>query len=252
MNVSRSVGPERWRVAQEAEAQYWQFARQDDVELLRIMHEKASSMRWAARQIGSLTDVPGSWVEVGIGPLGIGCIHLVESGGRELVGLDPLPPIDIAPAALPTPISAVLAACRQEAYRHIVGKGESIDLPSATAGLVVCYNVLDHCEDPSRVIGEAARLLRPGGYLVLGCDVYSEAGRIKHRLRSALARATRTPLDTIGDLAHPHQLVARDLESLLRSAGFEIVAANTRRAELFRRFWGHSYRMLLIGRTPTS
>jgi SAM-dependent methyltransferase len=246
------VGVQRWQIAQQAEARYWQVARQDDVELMRIMHEKAVAMRWALNQVPGLERVPGPWVEIGIGPLGIGCIHLTANGGRELIGVDPLATVDLEPSALSPVFRSILAGCHTASYRHVVGRGEMVDLGSEVAALVVCYNVLDHCEDPAAVIAETARLLLPGGHFVLGCDVYSEAGRIKHRVRGALARATGRTLNSIADLAHPHQFVARDLEGLMKGANLDILAVNTRPAELFKRAWSHSYRMLIVGRRKES
>lgn len=252
MSFTRSVGIQRWQIAQKAEARYWQAARQDDVELMRIMHEKAVAMRWARNQVPGLERLPGPWVEIGIGPLGIGCIHLTANGGRELIGVDPLSPVDLDLSALSPAFRSVLAGCHTASYRHIVGRGESIDLGSDLAALVVCYNVLDHCEDPSAVIAEAARLLLPGGHFVLGCDVYSDAGRIKHRIRAALMRTMGRAIDSIADLAHPHQFVARDLERLMQGRTLEILGINSRHAEPFKRAWSHSHRMLIAARRKES
>lgn len=248
MTSIRIAGVERWQRAQEAEARYWQGTRQDDVELMRIMHEKAVAMRWARNHVPELERPRGPWVEIGIGPLGIGCIHLMASGGRALIGVDPLPPIDLDLPALSPKVVSILAGCHTASYRHVVGRGERVDLDGEVAALLVCYNVLDHCEDPAAVIAEGARLLRPGGHFVLGCDVYSEAGRIKYRVRAALARAMGRTLDTIADLAHPHQFVARDLEGLMQGAALDVCAVNRRPGELFKRAWSHSHRMLIVGR----
>ena len=74
------------------------------------------------------------------------------------------------------------------------------------------------------MVRESTRVLGRGNHLILGCDVYSTAGRIKHRVRAGLARASGVTLDSIADLAHPHQFVASDLEALVDGEGLEIVA----------------------------
>jgi SAM-dependent methyltransferase len=47
---------------------------------------------------------------------------------------------------------------------------ESIPLVSACVDVVVARNSLDHVDDPPAVLGEAQRLLRPGGTLILNFD----------------------------------------------------------------------------------
>ena len=45
------------------------------------------------------------------------------------------------------------------------------DMPqiaTASAGSVICLEVLEHVEDPERAAAELARILRPGGVLILG------------------------------------------------------------------------------------
>jgi SAM-dependent methyltransferase len=65
-------------------------------------------------------------------------------------------------------------------------------------GLVAVYNVLDHVHDPAALAGKAHRLLRPGGVLLLGCDVFSLVGIV--RFHAYLER--REP-DSIRVRAHP-------------------------------------------------
>ncbi|MEN9935786.1 MAG: hypothetical protein RLZZ387_2365 [Chloroflexota bacterium] len=41
--------------------------------------------------------------------------------------------------------------------------GEALPLPSAAFDAVVCWDVIEHVRDPKLVVGEIARVLRPGG-----------------------------------------------------------------------------------------
>jgi SAM-dependent methyltransferase len=244
------AGVDRWRIAQAAEGKYWEVARQDEVELLRIMHEKAAAIRWCRERVPSCFEVSGAWIELGIGPLGIGCIHLVDARGRTLIGVDPLCPQAPASDKLSPILQSLLSSCRTQEYQHLVGRGEHIALPDACAALVVCYNVLDHCDDPAQVVREATRLLQQGGHFILGCDVYSHAGRVKYRARQFLASVAGTQLNSIGDLAHPHQFLAHDVEGMVRRAGLETAAINCRPGQLFKRLWSHAHRMIVVARKP--
>jgi len=50
---------------------------------------------------------------------------------------------------------------------QVIGSAESLPFASAVFDSVLCTQVLEHVSQPGRVIGEAARVLRPGGRLVL-------------------------------------------------------------------------------------
>ncbi len=43
------------------------------------------------------------------------------------------------------------------------GRGESLPFPDASFDIVCCCDVLEHVDDPARVLAEIARTLRPGG-----------------------------------------------------------------------------------------
>jgi 2-polyprenyl-3-methyl-5-hydroxy-6-metoxy-1,4-benzoquinol methylase len=63
--------------------------------------------------------------------------------------------------------------------------------PGLRAGafdVVVCSGVLHHTPDPRSAFRAVARLLRPGGHVVLG--LYNTFARFPHRLRRAVARLT--------------------------------------------------------------
>ena len=48
-----------------------------------------------------------------------------------------------------------------------IGAGGAVPLPSESCDVVLSTQVLEHVADPARYLGEAFRLLRPGGSLVL-------------------------------------------------------------------------------------
>jgi hypothetical protein len=70
--------------------------------------------------------------------------------------------------------------------------------------------------------------LRPGGHLLLGCDVYSWAGLMKYRIRVGAASVWGISLIALGDVAHPHRFLAADLENLVLKSGLKILSTNAR------------------------
>jgi len=108
------------------------------------------------------TDFSGlTFVDVGCGTRGL--IAVVQA--RHKIGVDPL--LEKIPYA---ELREVLpAGCY---YRF--DKGEQIGLPDHFAEVVACNNVLNHVEDPEKVIKEMHRLLKPGGRLLLQVFIQKE------------------------------------------------------------------------------
>lgn len=75
------------------------------------------------------------------------------------------------------------------------GAGESIPFDDNTFDIVFCSNVLDHTENPQKVVAEISRVLTPRGFFVLTVEVFG-------------AREKR-------DAAHPHDLLKEDVLSLV-------------------------------------
>ena len=50
--------------------------------------------------------------------------------------------------------------------------GESIPLSADSVDLVISLQVLEHVNDPDKVLAEVWRVLRPGGYFYLACENY--------------------------------------------------------------------------------
>jgi len=84
------------------------------------------------------------------------------------------------------------------------GYAESVPFPDRSFDVVFCSNCIDHVSEPARAIEEIDRVLRPGGHVVLTCEVFDEdPGK-----RNA---------------GHPHGLTSEKLRALV--AGLTTVAA---------------------------
>lgn len=101
----------------------------------------------------------GSWddkivVDVGCGPGNL----FANLGGKPklLIG------IDVAPGAL--------HMAKEIGYTPLLADAHHIPLISGFADLVVVNASLHHCDDMARVLAEAARLVKPGGLLVVDHD----------------------------------------------------------------------------------
>lgn len=103
--------------------------------------------------------VTGSWndkiiVDIGCGP---GNLYATLGGSPKL-----LIGVDIAIGAL--------EMARQIGYTPLLADAHSLPLISGFADLVTLNATLHHCDDMKQVLSEAARLVRPGGILVIDHD----------------------------------------------------------------------------------
>jgi len=87
---------------------------------------------------------------VGCGPVGL--IHFLPQAA-ERVRLDPL--LHEYKEKLPLPGLSIAAA------------GEQLPLANRSVDIAICFNALDHMRDPAVALAEIARVLRPGGMLLL-------------------------------------------------------------------------------------
>lgn len=107
---------------------------------------------------------------------------------------------------------------QRAARRHGIGldvhatRAESIDLPDATADVVVGSLVLCTVPDPSRVAREAHRILKPGGRFVCLEHVRAPPATLEYRVQRLLQRPWRWLFEGCD--------LCRDTASVLRHARF--------------------------------
>jgi SAM-dependent methyltransferase len=170
------------------------------------------SAEWVLPQ---LTAPAGDWLEVGIGPLGVGCSHFMGCQG-QLHTLDPLEPTPADEWKLPEPCLALVRSCQEASQRH-VGQAEKLEFAEDSMSFVAMENMLDHVQDPAAVLAEARRVLMPGGQLYIAVDTFSTVGEARFNLISK-----RKWRGTTFVRAHPHRFSAAGVLALAANAGFRV------------------------------
>lgn len=102
----------------------------------------------------------GLHVEVGAGTGAITRRMAARAGTGQTIGIDPSPGL-IKKAAQLTQGQANL--------QFEVGDGAALRFDDATVNNIVMHTVLSHVPEPSALLREAMRVLKPGGYVVV-CD----------------------------------------------------------------------------------
>lgn len=107
----------------------------------------------------------GTAIHLGAGSRDAQSLTRVDLGGKKIYAVDPHEP---TLEQNPSP------------YK-IAAYGESIPLPSESVDLVFSEYLMEHVEDPSRLLRESFRLLRPGGRVVwIAPSKWSYSGLATH------------------------------------------------------------------------
>lgn len=123
----------------------------------------------------ALKGAPGSALDVGCGE-GRFC-RMLKAAGVRATGVDPTAPL----------IEAASARDPGGDYRQ--GRAEALDFPDAAFDLVVSYLALIDIADAQAAIAEMARVLRPGGAVVIAhINGFTTAGEPAGRHRDLLGR----------------------------------------------------------------
>jgi SAM-dependent methyltransferase len=89
----------------------------------------------------------------------------------------------------------------------IEGKGEKMPFKDSTFKLVVCRNVIDHTQNPKKVINEVKRVLKKDGFFILICYTYSPFISFIKNLSEKIGK--------FNNVGHPFTYTPRSLEELV-------------------------------------
>ena len=133
---------------------------------------------------------------------------VLEAGFGEGYGADLLAGVARSVIGVDYDESAVQhVQVRYPRVRALRGNLAELPLPDASVDVVVNFQVIEHLWDQSQFVGECARVLRPGGLLMM-----STPNRI------TFSPGRDTPLNPF----HTRELSAAELTELLVSGGFEM------------------------------
>ena len=161
--------------------------------------------------LASLHDRDGA-LDIGTGD-GAFLGELIDAGFTAVRGIEP----STEPVAAAEPRVADLI--EHDVFRPDVR-------PAASLSLVTCFQTIEHVPDPAVLVGDAAKLLKPGGVLALVC----------HDRRALVNRllGLRSP---IIDLEHQQLFSPESVTRLLEGAGLVDVGRRTIRNRYSLAYW---------------
>lgn len=115
-------------------------------------------------------DADARVLEVGSGAHGL----VFYFGARRAIGVDPLA-CDYA---------ALFPAWQRRA-QTVAAAGEQLPFADSSFDVVLCDNVVDHAEDPARIVRELARVVAPGGLVYFTVNFHHPVYHAAARLHAA-------------------------------------------------------------------
>ena len=185
--------PSRWTSAQHSEKHYWNSRKE------WINDDDRNKMFWEEmikEGYGLSYDFfkDKKVLEIGCGPAGI--IFSIDNA-KERVGLEPL---DIT--------NLLNDPSKKDVVKK--GTGENLHYSDKSFDIVLCFNVLDHTNNPSKVLNEIYRVLAENGEFLLWIHV------LKQRYKFL------TPILNKLDSPHPHHFTYIDILNLIDPVGFKL------------------------------
>ncbi len=160
----------------------------------------------------SLSALPAEPSRVLLAGIGTGLDLPLLPGGHRYVG------IDLTAAML----RRSLPRMGQHDYRAIHGDVHHLPFASASFDVAVLHLILAVVPDPVRSLGEIARVLRPGGQVLI-FDKFLQAGQAAplRRLANPLVRHLATRLDVVfEDVLAAHQGLALESDQAALAGGW--------------------------------
>ena len=108
----------------------------------------------------------------------------------------------------------------------VAAVGESLPFPDQSFDIVICDNVVDHAESPSKIVSELARILAPGGLLYFTVNIHHRVYAIAAGVHSSW-RAVGLPYE-IGPFAdHTTHLTLDAAKDLFENLPLQILSAKS-------------------------
>src|SRR5688572_10228784 len=114
----------------------------------------------------------------------------------------------------------------QNCAATVAAVGESLPFPDQSFDVVLCDNVVDHGESPSRIVSELSRILMPGGLLYFTVNVHHRVYANAADVHSSW-RALGLPYE-VGPFAdHTTHLTLGGAEALFENLPLQVLSAKS-------------------------
>jgi ubiquinone/menaquinone biosynthesis C-methylase UbiE len=167
--------------------------------------------------------------------------HFVNLETTHYVSIDPFPGVFKHMSKQPALLKAYPAL--NTACNFVAGLAEALPFADETFNWVHMRSVLDHFEDPYIALKEAARVLKPGGKLIIGLAIMEKLGFTENQSKMAkmatlfknegvkgVAAVINTKVSSLltkgtleGDDHHLYHLSYEHLKNLMEATGYTIV-----------------------------
>lgn len=193
----REVSSKRWNEAQEYEKFYWK-----NIPNSTLKNDYLEGSKKVKLEIQRITNLSKQKkvLQIGCGPEDV--IH--HWGGKNNFAVDPL--VDFFKKR---------KLLKHSGVKMQKAVGESLPYTSNYFDIILLINVLDHVQDPQKVINEVRRCLKKGGIFYIRTNVRSII------LLPLLKLIWKTKFSTAK--GHPHLFLERNIDSLLINGNLEII-----------------------------
>lgn len=158
------MNSDRWKLAQTYEKNWWE--KNKSLVTLDYHEACADEIRIYSKQYKF--NLEAAYIlEIGSGAIGhLACIK--ESNNRYAID-----PLDSFYASIDD-----FKNLRDAKVNYITGKGEELPFPDSMFDFVIIDNVLDHCDNPNKVMNELKRVTKPAGYIYFKQNTYHFYGKM--------------------------------------------------------------------------
>ncbi|MBN1291303.1 MAG: class I SAM-dependent methyltransferase [Candidatus Latescibacteria bacterium] len=185
----------RWQLAQDYEINWWKgYTR--DIKWYRDFSKEVEDV------VGPYINITGETkiLEIGSGPAG--ALTFLKSDNKYAI--DPLEDFFSS--------DEEWVSFRDPKVKYLKGKGEKLHFDNDYFDLIIIDNVLDHCENPVKVLDEMNRTLKKNGVIFFRQNVYNRWGAFMRKLME---------LKKI-DRGHPFTFGKNQLVNLFKMRSWEI------------------------------
>jgi len=188
----------RWSKAQAYEVAWWQ----ERIDEINLDYLKEYAKR-VAENLHGILDIRNDTKILEIGSGSAGILTFLKSDYR--CALEPLESFfaDIEK----------FSRFRDKQVKYFEGKAEKLPFKNGEFDLIIIDNVLDHCEDISKVFSEMRRVLAANGIIYMRLNVYHAWGKIVRQLSEFFQF----------DKGHPHTFTNVDLKRIFDQNDFSII-----------------------------